>query len=67
VPRALAVAFVLGLALTAGCGGPEVTAPAAPAAAAPPTTSTVLAASRPERVRIPAIDVDARGVIDLGL
>jgi len=27
----------------------------------------VLAASRPERVRIPAIDVDARGVIDLGL
>ena len=67
MPRALAVAFVLGLALTAGCGGPEVTAPAAPVAAAPAATSAVLPASRPERVRIPAIDVDAREVIDLGL
>ena len=67
MPRALAVAFLLGLALAAGCGGPEAPAPAAPAAAAPPTTSAALSASRPERLRIPAIDVDARGVIDLGL
>ena len=41
-------------------------APASTVAAAP--TSAALSASRPERLRIPAIDVDARGgVIDLGL
>jgi hypothetical protein len=70
VPGALArlvVASVLGLALAAGCGtvSPGVQAPASTVAAAP--TSAALSASRPERLRIPAIDVDARGVIDLGL
>jgi hypothetical protein len=39
----------------------------APAAPAPDSGATVLAASHPTRLQIPAIDVDARGVIDLGL
>jgi sortase (surface protein transpeptidase) len=63
----LAVAFVLGLAVAAGCGSPATSAPSVPAAAPPTTSSNVLTASRPERLRIPAIDVDARGVISLGL
>ena len=70
MPGALArlvVASVLGLAFAAGCGtaSPGVQAPASTVAAGP--TSAALSASRPERLRIPAIGVDARGVIDLGL
>jgi sortase (surface protein transpeptidase) len=64
----------LTLALLAGCGGavdPEPAASPAPTAAvsapAPGSAKPVLAASHPDRLRIPAIDVDASGLIDLGL
>jgi LPXTG-site transpeptidase (sortase) family protein len=68
----------LGLTLLAGCAdapGTTATTAAPPAvatsASAPAPTPTpasgVLGASHPTRLRIPAIDVDAAGVIDLGL
>lgn len=70
--RALGVALMLaaGLVFAAGCASPAL-APAAPAAtSAPPATgavdSTVLPASHPVRLVIPAIGVDT-GLIDLGL
>jgi sortase (surface protein transpeptidase) len=72
----LAGVVALTLALLAGCGGavdpePAASPPrsAAVDAAAPAADSAkpVLAASHPDRLRIPAIDVDARGLIDLGL
>jgi LPXTG-site transpeptidase (sortase) family protein len=65
----------LGLALVAGCGeghratAPPAEPPAAVATSAPTPTPglAVLGASHPTRLRIPAINVDASGVIDLGL
>src|SRR4051794_41499782 len=70
----LAGVVALTLALLAGCGGavdPEPAASPAPTAAvsapAPGSAKPVLAASHPDRLRIPAIDVDASGLIDLGL
>jgi sortase (surface protein transpeptidase) len=70
----LAGVVAVSLALLAGCAGPgsaPAPAPAAPAAPAPapaPGSGTaVLPASHPTRLQIPSIDVDARGVIDLGL
>ena len=68
----------LGLTLLAGCAdapGTTATTAAPPAVAAsasapaptPTPASGVLGASHPTRLRIPAIDVDAAGVIDLGL
>lgn len=74
--RRLAGAVALTLALLAGCGGPVDPDPAAlPAPSAvvdattpgPDSAKPVLAASHPDRLRIPAIDVDARGLVDLGL
>jgi LPXTG-site transpeptidase (sortase) family protein len=76
--RRLAGTVALSLALVSGCAGdPETTATAAapPTTAAAATTSApapiegpvVLGASHPTRLHIPAIDVDAGGVIDLGL
>jgi sortase (surface protein transpeptidase) len=70
----LAGVVAVSLALLAGCAGTVDTgsapasapAPAAPAPA-PGTRAPVLAASHPTRLQIPSIDVDARGVIDLGL
>ena len=74
--RRLAGVVALTLALLAGCGGAVDPEPAASparsaavdaAAPAPGSAKPVLAASHPDRLRIPAIDVDARGLIDLGL
>jgi Sortase domain len=74
--RRLAGVVALTLALLAGCGGavdPEPPGSPAPsasvdaAAAAPGSAKPVLAPSHPDRLRIPASDVDARGLIDLGL
>jgi hypothetical protein len=76
--RRLAGVAVLGLALLVGCadpGGlattdsapPAGTPAVATAAPAPHQGPTVLAAAHPTRLRIPAIDVDAGGLIDLGL
>jgi sortase (surface protein transpeptidase) len=74
IAHALAGVVAVSLALLAGCAGPgsvAAPAPAAPAAPAPApapgTRAPVLAASHPTRLQIPSIDVDARGVIDLGL
>ena len=72
----LAGVVALTLALLAGCGGAVDPEPAASpprsaavdaAAPAPGSAKPVLAPSHPDRLRIPAIDVDARGLIDLGL
>lgn len=72
----LAGIAALGLALVAGCGeAPTATAPpAAPPAAVTTSTPTPnpgasveLGWSHPTRLRIPAIDVDASEVVDLGL
>jgi len=66
----------LGLALVAGCGeaptasAPPAAPPAAVTTSAPtptPGASAELGRSHPTRLRIPAIDVDASEVIDLGL
>jgi hypothetical protein len=74
--RRLAGMAALVLALASGCAvapGTTTTVARPPAAAAmggpapAPGSAMVLAASHPTRLRIPAIDVDARGVIDLGL
>ncbi|GAA3247573.1 hypothetical protein GCM10017691_56970 [Pseudonocardia petroleophila] len=70
-PRHLVAGAALAL-LLAGCGGapapaPSVTAPAtAPVTSAPAAGATALAGSRPERVVIPALDVDG-AMMDLGL
>ena len=64
------VAIALGLALAAGCGTEPPRADVLSGPVARPSASPandVRTASRPERLRIPAIDVDVRGVIDLGL
>jgi sortase (surface protein transpeptidase) len=74
--RCLAGVVALALALLAGCGGagdpdrdvtPARSATVDPAAPAPNSAKLGLAASHPDRLRIPAIDVDSRGLIDLGL
>jgi sortase (surface protein transpeptidase) len=74
--RRLAGVAALTLALLAGCGGTVDRDPAASparsavvdaATPAPDIAKPVLAPSHPDRLRIPAIDVDARRLIDLGL
>jgi hypothetical protein len=78
IAHRLAGVVVLSLALLAGCAHPGGTANRSPGAPAhsgsvatatpvPDTAQPVLTASHPTRLRIPAIDVDARGVIDLEL
>ena len=58
----------MGLALVAGCGGaPSTTAPPAVTTSAPAPGSAVLGPSHPTGLRIPAINVNASSVIDLGL
>lgn len=69
--RRLAGTAVLGLVLLAGCTGVPAATRTADASAGPvaraPASHVVLPASRPTRVSIPAIEVDARSVIGLGL
>lgn len=72
--RGLAGVVTLALALLSGCTEVEGTATTVPvalsghqAAVAEQRPPAVLAESRPQRLRIPKIDVDAAGLLDLGL